>query len=173
FIGRNTGGEADWSNVLSNPGQAEIADVRFAIGCQQDISGLEISMENAVFVRMMNGASDRDHQFGGTPQREAGVVLLQLLSQIAAFNILHGEVELPLVFAGMENLDDMVMVEHGDRVDLDPEPLQERGLIRRPREGDHLERHDMLFVLPVMSTIDDPHAAPAEFFVQLIVSNDV
>src|SRR5437773_4789744 len=42
---------------LEQPGEAKIGQMRFSFFVQQDISWLDVSMQDAVFMRVMNGAS--------------------------------------------------------------------------------------------------------------------
>ena len=43
-------------------GQSEIGQMRFAFCIQQNVSRLDVSMQNAVFMRVMHGARDLGDQ---------------------------------------------------------------------------------------------------------------
>jgi hypothetical protein len=49
------------SLALDLLGQAEVR-VRLALGIEEDVRGLEVAMENATLVRVMDGAGDRGEQ---------------------------------------------------------------------------------------------------------------
>ena len=41
-------------------GQAEVGDVRRAVGVEQDVAGLEVAVQDAALVGVVDGASDGD-----------------------------------------------------------------------------------------------------------------
>src|SRR5580765_7364163 len=76
---------------------------------QQNVSGLDVSMQNAVFMRVMNGASHLCNELHRLPNRNRRV--FNYLIKLATFDKLHAEVALPIALAHLVNWDDAFMIE--------------------------------------------------------------
>ena len=48
-------------------GQAEIGDVRLSLGIEQDVARLEVAVQHAALVGVMDGAGNRRQQFSRRP----------------------------------------------------------------------------------------------------------
>ena len=68
-------------------GQAEVRDVRLAVAIDQDVLGLQVAMEHAALMGMVDRSGDRGHQVG----RGAGVFLEwgEFVGEVATFDQLH------------------------------------------------------------------------------------
>ncbi len=122
-VGRRTDDRAGAGQlaVPFNPlGQAEVADVRLPVGIDQDIRRLQVAVEDAPLVRMVNRVGRRRHQPGRSPG--VGDILLQSLVEALPADQLHAEVMLILMPADLEDRHDVGMIEPGDRLGLVLEP---------------------------------------------------
>src|SRR6266699_2938318 len=71
--------------------------MRFASRVQQHVAGLDVSMQNAVFMRVMDGAGYLCDEFHRMPNRHRCVCYYFV--KLAAFNKLHTEVAVAIAFA--------------------------------------------------------------------------
>src|SRR5437764_689675 len=72
------------------PGQAEVADLGRAVLCQQDITRLEVAMDDPFLVGVLHGAGQGADQGGGPARLPRGAV--EVGRQTAAGTELEGEV---------------------------------------------------------------------------------
>jgi hypothetical protein len=94
----------DSAPMLDQSGEAKIGKVRFAVCVQQNISRLDVSMQDAVFMCVVNSASDfRDElcRLSGR-YRPATGDLVEMIS----FDEPHAEVVRPLALADFVYRDD-------------------------------------------------------------------
>jgi hypothetical protein len=112
----------------------------------------------------VHGASEDFHQFSGFPGREG--VALDLVGQTATADILQGEVRPTLLFAYFMDLHNPWMLKSGNGFGLAAEavPLGGFGVLSCE---DHLEG-DQSFELEMASLVDHSHAAPTQFFKDLV-----
>src|SRR5262245_48362787 len=94
----------------------------FASGIEQNISRLDIAMQNAIFMRVMHSARDFGHQFHRLPDRHR--CALDHLVKLAAFDELHTEVARALVLTDFVDRDDARMIEAGGGFGLPAKPSQ-------------------------------------------------
>ncbi len=139
--------------ALEPPGQAEVGDVGLSFAIQQDVSGLEVAVDDAALV----GVVDCSSECGNQPRR-----LLRgapEASQRAPLDQLHAEIGVPLELADLVNRHDPGMVEMGRRFALGAEAQRLIGRGHLPRQQ-HLEGHGAVkFDLP--RPVDDAHASRA------------
>ena len=64
--------------------------MRFAMSIQQNISRLDVAMQNAALVCELNGAHDFHKQLGRAPDRHR--LVPQNFIKLAAFDELHAEI---------------------------------------------------------------------------------
>ncbi len=147
-------------------GQAEIGDVRMAFPVDEDVRRLQVAVEDASQVGVLDGLGGLDHQGGcGTgPFAER----FELIGEVAPLDELHAEIALAVVLAHLVDRHDAGVVEQGDRLGLVLEPEQV-GVIGQHAGLDHLECDGPVEVdLP--SLVDDAHAAAAQLLEELVVA---
>ena len=85
--------------------------MRFAFCVQQNVSGFDVSMQNAVFMRVMNGARHFGDQFHRLPDRHRRA--LDYFVELTAFDKLHAEVACAVALAHFVDRDNARMIETG------------------------------------------------------------
>ena len=146
--------------ALNPPGQAKVGNVGLSLAVQQDVPRLEVAVDDAALVGVVNRSSDRGEQpcrlLGGAPKA----------SQRAALDQLHAEVRLPLVFADLVDGHDVGMIKVGRRFGLGAEAQRLIGGGHLPGQ-EHLEGHGAVEIdLPRPE--DDTHAAARDLSQQLV-----
>ena len=86
--------------------------------------------------------------------------LLDQLSEVLAFDVAHGDVEDPVGFAGVEDRDDVRVVEARCELGLAQEALAEPRVVGELGR-EQLERRPSLQA-DLLGQVDDAHAAPAD-----------
>ncbi len=139
------GGEAD---VVGEAGDAEVADLHGAVGEPHDVGGLQVAVDDALVMGVAKGRGHLlrdvdDHVHG----QRSGVVVLQELAEVAAFEELHDEVEGTAggaVVAEVVDDGDAPVLEGRGHARLTPEPLAqhlgEMGVLLRPDRLEALHR---------------------------------
>ena len=148
-------------------GQAEVGDLRCSILGQEHIARLEVPVDNSPGVRGMHRQGQFLHQRRGFLGRQGRAG--QLSVQGAARAVFQREERQAVVFAHLENLHDVGVLQTGDGLGLDAEALQ---LLRSGAGAgaDHFEGNQAL-ERPVPGLVNDAHAAPAQLFQDLISGN--
>ncbi len=115
-------------------------------------------MNDAAFVGVLNGASQRLNESGGLGRRprHAGELILQTF----AGHVFQGQVGMAGALPYLVNLHDVRVLQLGGSLGLDVEALPLLRPCMRPGQN-HLER-DVPVELHVPSEIDDAHAATAQ-----------
>ena len=118
-------------------GQAEVGDVRLALGVEQDVGRLEVAVQDAPLVGVVHRLGRLGHQPRPRPSGRPCTVG-EPVGEAAALDQLHAEVVLAVVLADLVDRHDVRVVERGDRLGLVPEPPQlvVAGQLAGP---DHLE----------------------------------
>ncbi len=138
-----------------------------ARGGQQDVDRLQVAVDDAVLVGVVDGAGQGADQVGGRPRRLRRAV--QLAVEAAAVHVLQREVGAAFRLADLVNLDDAGVVQAGHRLrlGLEARPVHLPGQAARE---DHLERHRALQA-ELAGLVDDAHAAPPQFLQQLVAGH--
>ncbi len=159
--------ERESVDLVEPAGQAEVADLRSAIFersprrvGQEDVAGLDIAVDDPRLVSRMDGprqGADERRRRAGTLGRSA-----ESLRQIAALGVLHHEIGPGRPAADLVDLDDVRVLEAGDRLGLGAESRDdirvEAGCGVDRLESDHSPQS----VLPGL--IDDAHSPSADLF---------
>ena len=159
----------DWvSSMLSSSFLASPKSVTWGLPLlvQQDVRGLQIAVQDAPRMGVMHGVGHLGHQGRGGPR--VVLVGVQPVGQAAAGNQLHAEVSLALVLANLIHRNDSGMVKLGHRLGLVLKPA-ELDIVRKHAGPDHLQRH-LTVERDLASLVDDPHAASAQFVVDLVIA---
>ena len=115
--------------------QPEVGDPRVAVLVEQDVARLEVAVNHAALVGIVDRFGNRGHQRGRLAGRKRSVG--QPLGQALALDEAHREVVLALVLADLEDRDDPGVIEIGRGLGLGVEAL-DVGLIGKLAGEDHL-----------------------------------
>ena len=136
----------------------EIGDHRLA-GLEQDVLRLEIAMDDAVGVGVIQRGREQGDQPDDIVHRQFAFAL-EPGPQGLAFDVRHDVIQEPVRFAGIEQRQQVGVLQVGGDPDLGQEPL---GAEDRGEFGpQHLER-DLPLVLQILGQVDRGHPAGAEF----------
>src|SRR5262249_6448694 len=112
-VGRRPGVARSLADVPLSQGQAEVSDIRLAAPVEQDVSGLDVPVDQPLAMSVVQGLGHGSHEFGCFAYR--GPVLLDLLGQGAAFDQLgYDEAGAVLGAAHVVDGHDVRVVEAGD-----------------------------------------------------------
>ena len=131
---------------------------------QQDVLGLDVAVDHAVAV----GVVERVGDFGRDPDRIVDRELLlagQPIAQRFALDERHHVVSGAVHFARVDQAEDVRMLQGRDRLDLAQEPL---GTDDRGELGLQDLDGDLAVVLEILREIDGGHAARAELALDAI-----
>jgi len=144
--------------------QAEVGHVRLTVCVDQDVGRLEVAVDDAALVRVVDGAGDGEQQPHRGPRVPGQAAHVR--TQTRPLDQLHAEVRQPVLLARLVERDDVRVIQLRRRLGLGAEAAQLCGRGERPGQ-DHLEGDD-----PVEPDVPcpehDPHAAAAEFLQQLV-----
>ena len=150
---------------LEQLGEAEIEDLGVAVGGDHDVLGLDVAVDDARLVGLLQPAPD----LGGDLERAEEVELAALdegLHRLAR-DELHRDVEALGPLAHVVHLGDRRVVHRRRRVRLLQEPPLAL-LVARELGGQDLEGHQAAQVR-VAGLVDDAHAALPEQLLDLVV----
>jgi len=157
---------------IRDNGKAELVFVpRPAFGLlhvQEDVARLEVAVQDAALVGVVDGVGERGQEPGGFSRRRPAVGSRQPMRQAATLDELHAQVRMAGVGADLVDGQDVGVVEVGGGLGLGAEALQVgRG---RPRAGQqHLEGDDATQAfLPRL--VDDAHAAARDLVEHLVIA---
>src|SRR5262249_10029737 len=143
-----------------------------AVAGQEDVRGLQVAVDDALGVRVVDGAGQRFEPAGGLVRRQRPAY--QLFRQAAALDEFQREVRArqalaDLVVADLEELDDVGVLQARHRPGLGAEalPLVRVGeaAAQQHLQGDHAAQPD------VRALVGAPHAAPAALRPDLITAH--
>jgi hypothetical protein len=83
--------------------------VRFALCIKEDVSRLDVTMQDAVFMRVVHGACRLCDEFHRLPDGHRRV--FNYFVKLTAFDKLHAEVALPIALAYLVNRDDAWIIQ--------------------------------------------------------------
>ncbi len=107
-------------------GDAEVGDLHLAAPVEQDVLGLDVSMDDAHVVGILQGVADlRDD---GQRLRGRQLAVVQQTAEVYPVDELHEEVVEPVGLAEVVYRHDVRMGEHGHRPRLPGEPFGEGGV---------------------------------------------
>ncbi len=132
----------------AQPGQSEIEDLDLVLPARRrltrppcpgvedkEVGRLDVAVDQAVFVGVAQAVGRLADEVAGQRDRQRAV-LLHVLFEVLAGHVLHDEVAQPfpalaghLRLAGVEGQDDVGVVQHGQRLHLAVEALQEHRVV--------------------------------------------
>jgi hypothetical protein len=140
--------------------------MRFTVLIQQNVSGLNIAMQNAVFVRIMNGTRHLRDEFRRASNWDR--LALDYFVKLTAFDELHAEVALTVPLAYFVNRNNARMFQAGGSFRFPAEALQV--CFGRPSsQANHFERDGAIETYlprPINYTLP----TPTNFLQQLVVA---
>src|SRR4030095_3333795 len=113
---------SDGTVRFSQPCQAEVGKVWFAICIEQNVSGLYVSLENPAPVRVMNRPRKLSNQFRRAADRHR--LALKEFVERAALNEFHAEVARPITLADFINGNDIRIIQTRRSFRFQPESLK-------------------------------------------------
>lgn len=173
LFGRHVAGRAgdlvriDGAPALHVPGQAEVGDLRLPVLADQHVARLQVQVQHAQAVRVVQCLGDGTHQARGLARRHRAVDC-QPPGQARPAHQRHRVVLDPVVAAEPVDRDDVGMLQARGRARLTAEA---RGrLVLRPRRGrEQLDGH-LAVQAALPGTVHHAHAAGAEPLAQFVVA---
>ena len=149
-------------------GQSKVGHERLGVRVEENVGRLQIAVQHAALVRVVDGASDGGEQLRRFVIGDERWGICHPLGQRTAFHQLHGEVMLAVVLPDFVNRDDVRVIKMGGglRLGLKALPL---GFAGKLAGADHLERHDAVKGA-VTRAINHAHAAACDEFQQFVIS---
>ena len=145
-------------------GDAEVGDEGGAVGGEEQVLGLDVAVDHAVPVRVLERAGG----LGGDPERRIDRQLPlppEPVTERLALDERHGEPQPAGALARVEHGEDVRMLQPGGQLDLPLEPLgAERG---RQLGMEHLQG-DGALVAKVLGQVNGGHPAPAELALESV-----
>ena len=111
-------------------GQAEVGDPGRAVPGQEDVGRLQVPMQDALAMRVLDRRRQRAHQFGGLPRLEGPVG--QSPFEVPPLHQLHRVIRQPSALAELVDLDDVRVPQARDRLPLPQEAGDDLGVASRP-----------------------------------------
>ena len=147
-------------------GQAEVEDVRFTVGIDENIARFEVAVDDAALMGVQNGLGDALEE--SEPRRDVELVGLEILAQRQAADIVHRIVHSPIRCTAVVDRDDVGMFELGGDGDLAFEPPLR--LFRSKRAFQQELQGDISLRRKVCRFVHESHAAAADETNQLEVA---
>ena len=153
--------------LVGSAREAEVGDFGNAVDGEQDIRGFQIPMHDVAAVRQVHGARDRFDQPCRFDNRQWPA--FKLLGEVFPLNELQCAIGISFRLADLVDLHNVGMLQTRDSLGLDPKP-RKHSWIDRGVDPHHLECHGPL-EFQVARLVNDPHAASAENFQDLVAFN--
>src|SRR5262249_38117534 len=152
--------------ALNLLGNTEVRHSRIAVCVQEDVRGLQVPMDHAARMGILDRFGDPSQEQGGFTRRQRP--LYQPLSEALALDESHREVMLPLVLADLEDRYDPRMVEIRSGLSLVVKAPHIR-FVRQFACPDHLQS-DFAIQADLPGLVDDAHTAMGDFAEDLIIA---
>ena len=121
---------------------------------QQDVGGLDVTMDQALLVRRVEGIRHRSEDPDGLIDAQRAIVL-EPLCERRSVDVAHRQVELSLPLPGRMDRDDVRVLEAGEELALAQESLAIRRVVD-PFGGDEFQGNASVRLL-LVSEIHDAH----------------
>ena len=156
--------------VSRHPGHAEVAQLDVAGLVNQQVGGLDIAVDDAFAMRMVQRRKQPAHHDKDSLQRE-GIASLDLLVKVVAFHQFHHQVSDAFVAVGVENTNDVVVLQQAGGTPFGQEALlQFLGLLlRHVGDQDRLDG-DATCDIRIERLIHRTHTAAADQLDDLIAT---
>jgi hypothetical protein len=149
--------------------QAEISDSRLIVGVDQHVRRLQVTVQDAPLVCIVDRPGNQLHVASGFLGRQR--LWAHPLRKALAIHVIHGEKVPAFVDTHIVNCDNVRMLENGGRRGLSAKALDE--FLSRQRTGqNHFQSDDPAkFLLPGL--VHDSHAAPGNLLQEIVVSERI
>ena len=170
LLGRHVGGAAgdalDARDVgIGNQRDAEVDDAHVAVLREHDVGGLDVAMDHAARVRVVQRLGALEHDFDGIVDAQQVVGAAVGGQRARAVHVLGDDVAVAVLLAGVVDRQDVRVLQHADQVRFRQEHLARDARAFLVAAGVHvvdLDR-DVASVVRVVREIDDPGAAASDF----------
>ena len=149
-------------------GNAEVHHLDAAVGQQHDVLGLDVPVDNALAVGMVQGLQDLGNEVDGLFPGERAAPLVQILFQGDAVDVFHDDILDLVTHRHVIHLDDMWVIQDRDRLGLVLEPLDQFRVFHELRPQDLDGHYPVLF--QVAGTVYVGHTAYADQTFQQIAA---
>jgi len=143
---------------IERPRDPEVRHQDAAVLGDENVLGLDVAVHDAVLVRVLQPPGGFAPEAEGLGKRR-GRRAVEPLTQVLALDVRHGEPEMACGLAGVEDGEDVRMLQPGGGVDLVEEPLGTH--LDADLGAEHLERHRPP-VADVLGQVDHGHPAAPE-----------
>src|SRR4030095_5622129 len=150
----------------SEPCQAEIGKVRFTFCIYQNVSWLNVSMENTALVRVMQSAGEPGNQFHCTPDRQK--LAPNELVKRGAFDQFHAEVARPITLANFVDRNNVRIIQTRRSFRFQAESLA--AVLLGPMAFNENLECDCAIETFLSRSIDNALTSAADFFQQFVVA---
>ena len=138
-------------------GQTEVGDLQLAAFVQQQVLRLDVAVDDAVVMGVLQGRADLRHDGQRLARRQPAAV--QQLPQVGPVDVLHQEIEPLIPPAEIVHGHDVRMIEQRQGAGLAGEPFGKRRVVGDGGSEDLQGHRAAQLLLPGL--VDDPHAAAA------------
>jgi len=146
--------------------EAEVRDVRFALGIEQDVIRLHVAMQNAVLMGEVDGARDLRHQDGAS--MGVRVVADHVFIEAATLDVTHAEEQLAIEITDLVDGDDVGVIEIRDGFRFRAETLHL--VFTGETSGENGLQGDGAVQLDLARLVDGAHAALGDAFEQFVIT---
>jgi hypothetical protein len=117
------------------PGQAEVGDPEAAVGVEQQVGRLDVTVDQAALVGVVQSCRRLEPHPHRLLRGQEGIGVVDL-AEAAPGQVLEHQIRLVVLLAPVEHLQDVRVVEGGDGPRLGPEPPEEVGVTGQGRVED-------------------------------------
>ena len=110
--------------ILDAPGEAEVSEVDVLVLGEEDVSGLDVSVDEAACVGCVDCRGDLGEKADGAFGVERAL-LVEQLPQVGSLDVAHRDEQGAVRLAGLEDRDDIRVVERSGELRLPQEPRPE------------------------------------------------
>ena len=147
-------------------GQAEVGDVRLALGVQQNVARFQIPMQDAAQVGVVDRTGHQRQQLNRLARLVE--VVADMLFQTAPLDQFHAEIVAALAFANFVDGDDVRMIEPGSRLGFDAKAAD--GVGGGQSLGQDHFQGDNAIEAALPGPVDDSHAAASDLVQEFVIA---
>ena len=165
-VARRAGDALDARNIRAgHQRDAEVDDAHVAVGREHDVRGLDVAMNHAARVRVVQRLGALEHDFDHIIEAQQVVGAAVGRQRARAVHVLGDDVAVAVLFAGIVDRQDVRMVQHADHVRFGQEHLARdaRALVIAAGIDVVDLDGDVASVVRIVRQVDDAGAAAADF----------
>ena len=157
---------------IGDPGNAEVRNFyRIAVNFVHDIGGLDVPVHHVLFVCISQRLSNTRHDGQHFWSRQQ-IAIFAEIQQILAFEEFHGDIRQVVFFAGIEDSDDILMLQSPCRFSFAEEPFARIDQLITGKllaQSHRLDRHNPAN-FRVFTKVNHTHRTLAKLLVNLITA---